>query len=145
MRALAAMLFVGGLLAVASLGTAQPPEGGKEGPKGGKGDKGPGGKGGRGDKGGRFGPPPVGQVLPPFVQDQLKLTADQKKELEAIQKDVDARLNKLLTDDQKQQLKQMRERGPFGGRFPGGPGGRGPGEKGGKGGNPPPKKDNKDE
>jgi Spy/CpxP family protein refolding chaperone len=147
MRALAAMLFVGGLLAVASLGTAQPPEGGKEGPKGGKGDKGPGGKGGRDfGKGGRFGPPPIGQVLPPFVQDQLKLTDAQKKELESIQKDVDAKLNKLLTDDQKQMLKQMRERGPggFGPKGPGGPGGF-PGEKGGKGGNPPPKKDNKDE
>jgi hypothetical protein len=125
MRAIAAALFVGGLLAAASLGSAQPPEGGqKEGPKGGKGGFGKGGFGG--------GPPPLGQILPALVQDQLKLTDAQKKDLEAMQKDVDAKLDKILTEEQRTQLKQMKERGP--GRF-------GPGGRGGPGGNPPPKKD----
>jgi Spy/CpxP family protein refolding chaperone len=149
MRAIAAALFVGGLLAVASLGSAQPPEGGqKEGPKGGKGDKGGfGGKGGKGGfgkggfgKGGGFGGPPAfGQILAPFVQDQLKLTDAQKKDLDAMQKDVDAKLDKILTEEQRTRLKQMKERGPGGrgGFGPGGPGGQG----GPGGGNPPPKKD----
>ena len=53
MRTLAAVLFVGGLLAVASFTAAQPPGGGKGGPGGGQ----PGGKGGPGgDKGGKGGP-----------------------------------------------------------------------------------------
>ncbi len=131
MRALAAFLFVGTVLVVTSYSTAQPPGGDK------KGDKGPGDKGGdKGDKGGKGGdrggfrgPPTPGQVLPPFLIEQLKLTDDQKKQLDAIQKDVDAKLDKLLTDDQKKQLKEMKDRGP--GR---GPGEKGPpGEKGGKG------------
>ena len=108
--------------------------GGPNGP-GGRGPGGPGGPGGRGP-GGFGGPPQPGQVLPAFLQEQLKLTAEQKKELEALQKDVETRLGKILTDDQKKQLKEM---GPGSGRGrPGGPGGRGPGgpPPGGEGGRP---------
>ncbi|MDY3555088.1 EF-hand domain-containing protein [Gemmata sp. JC717] len=76
---------------------------------GGFGPGSPGGPGGPGGPG--FGPPQPGQVLPPFLQDQLNLTDAQKKELAALQKDVDARLNKILTDEQK---KALRERGPGG-------------------------------
>ena len=126
MRTLAAVLFVGAMLAVASLTSAQPPDGGKGGPDG----KGKGGKGGPGGKGGFGGPPPLGQIMPAFVQDQLKLTDAQKKDLDAMQKDVDAKIEKLLTDEQKKAYQEMKDRGP--GR-PGGPGG--------PGGNPPPKKD----
>src|SRR6266851_1242044 len=82
---------------------------------------GPGGPGGRGP-GGPGGPPQPGQIMPSFRQDTLKRTAEQKKQLEELQKDVDAKLGKILTDDQKKQLKEMRE-----GFGPGGPGGRGPG------------------
>jgi hypothetical protein len=141
MRTLAAVLFVGGILAVASFGTAQPPEG----PKGGKNDKVKGDKGTNDNKGdknnkggfnkgpGQFGPPPLGQILPAPVQEQLKLTDAQKKDLDAMQKDVDAKLDKLLTDEQKKIFKQMKERGPGRGpgNFPGGP-------PQGPGGNPPP-------
>ncbi|SRR6266851_49374 len=88
---------------------------------GGGGPGGPGGPGGRGP-GGFGGPPQPGQIMPSFLQDTLKLTAEQKKQLEELQKDVDAKLGKILTDDQKKQLKEMRE-----GFGPGGPGGRGPG------------------
>jgi Spy/CpxP family protein refolding chaperone len=66
--------------------------------------------------------------MPVFVQEQLKLTDAQKKELEALQKDVDAKIDKLLTDDQKKTLKELKERGP----------GRGLGGPGGPGGFPPP-------
>jgi hypothetical protein len=86
------------------------------------GDGGPGGP--PGGPGGRFGPPRPGQILPTFLQEALKLTASQKKQLDELQKDVDAKLAKILTDEQKTQLKEMRPgRGPGG---PGGPGGDGP-------------------
>jgi Spy/CpxP family protein refolding chaperone len=75
-------------------------------------------------------------VLPQFVVESLNLTADQKKQLEALQKDVDARLAKILTAEQKKQLEEMGPgRGGPGGR---GPGGRGPGGPGGPGGDRPP-------
>jgi hypothetical protein len=131
--------------------------GGRGGPGGPGGDGPPGGPGGRGGRGGPggpggfggpggpggFGPPQPGQVLPTFLQDQLKLTPEQKKELEALQKEVDSKLDKILTADQKKQLKEFAEAGPGGpggrggrgGR--GGPGGRGPGGPGGPGGPPP--------
>ncbi len=83
--------------------------------------------------------PNPGEVLPGPLQDMLRLTGAQKKELEALQKEVDAKLDKLLTADQRKQVKEMRERGPSG---PGGPGGPamipfGPGGPGGPGGPPP--------
>jgi Spy/CpxP family protein refolding chaperone len=84
--------------------------GGKGGGKGGPGGGGFGGPGGGGPGGpGGFGggPPKVGQILPVFVQESLQLTVDQKKQLDALQSDVDAKLAKILTDDQRKQLKEM--------------------------------------
>jgi hypothetical protein len=63
------------------------------------------------------GPPRAGQILSGSLQERLKLTAEQKKQLEAIQKEVDAKLDKLLTEEQKKELKEMGDRG-------GRPGGR---------------------
>src|SRR5262245_61929982 len=79
--------------------------------KGGKG--GPGGFGGPGGPGGFGAPPRPGQILPPFLADRLELTAEQKKDLDALQKEVDAKLAKILTAEQKKQLEEMR--GGFGG------------------------------
>jgi Spy/CpxP family protein refolding chaperone len=77
--------------------------------------------------GGFGGPPQAGVVLPGPVKDRLKLTDEQKKEADELQKEVDARLDKLLTDDQKKQLKD-----PFRGfAFMPAPGGFGPGRPGG--------------
>lgn len=70
---------------------------------------------GMGGRGG-FGQP--GIILTTPVQERLKLTPEQKRELGAIQKEVDVRLEKLLTEDQRKQLRQMQQ-GP-------GPGGRPP-------------------
>lgn len=98
--------------------------------------------------GGFGGPlPQPGQLIPTSVQDRLKLTADQKKELAEVQKEVDGELVKLLKGDQKKQLKDVQDRmrgfpggGPPGGGPPGGgpPGGGpmvfGPGGFGGPGG-----------
>jgi hypothetical protein len=70
-----------------------------------------------------------GQLLPLSTQAVLKLTADQKAALTALQKDIDGKLAALLDDAQKEQLKQFRAMvargGPPGAR-PGGPP-RGPG------------------
>lgn len=118
----------------AQLAAEQPATGGPNGRFGGPGGFGPGGPGGPdgfgpggpgrlGPGGGLagFGPPQPGQILSPFLQERLQLTADQRKQLAALQREVDARLEKLLTSDQKRQLVELRQRGT--GRFgsPGGP------------------------
>ena len=69
------------------------------------------------------GPPRPGEVLPPMLRDRLKLTGEQKTQVDDLQKDVDARLAKILTSEQMTQLKEFRPRGPGG---PGRPGGGGP-------------------
>jgi hypothetical protein len=98
---------------------------GSKGDKGPGGPKGKGGFGGPGGPGGFGGPPQPGQILPPYLLDQLNLTDDQRKQLDDLQKHVSSQLDKILTDQQKQQLKDMR----------GGPGGYGPPPgKGGPGG-----------
>jgi len=126
------------LVALATRMAAEEPAGGERGrgfgPPGGPGGFGPRGFG----PGGFGGPPRPGQILPPFLQQELNLTADQKQQIALLQKEVDEKLDKVLTDQQKQQLKEMR-RGPGPGRRgrrgPGGgpegdrdrgPGGRGP-------------------
>lgn len=76
---------------------------------------GPGGPGG----GPGFGPPPggfggpggpgpgpqFGVVLPEFMVSELGLTETQKKQLQKLQADVTTRLNKILTQKQRDQLK----------------------------------------
>jgi Spy/CpxP family protein refolding chaperone len=123
--------FLGGsaaALLLICMVSAQPPEG--PGPGGFPGGRPPFGPGGF------AGPSQPGQVLPPFLQARLNLTAEQKKQVEQLQKDVDARLAKILTAEQKKMLEQMRQGpgGPGGFGPPGGPGGFGP--PGGPGGFP---------
>jgi hypothetical protein len=57
--------------------------------------------------------PRPGQIMTTAEQDRLKLADQQKKELTALQKDLDGKLDKLLTAEQKKQLKGT-------GGFPGG-------------------------
>ena len=93
------------LIVASSEAVSQPPDGGKA-KKGGK------------DKG----RPPrfeLGKVLPPFARDELNLTADQQKQLADLEKEVKAKLEKILTAEQKKTLEEMRPPGPP----PGGPGG----------------------
>jgi hypothetical protein len=84
--------------------------------------------------------PLPGQLISKSTLSDLKPTDDQKKQLDALQKQVDAKLATLLTADQKQQLKEMRDNfgqgGPFGFGPPGGPGGPPPGGPGSPGGPP---------
>lgn len=103
--------------------------------------RGPGGppRGPRGPIG--FGAPPEpGQVLPPIFQRMLNLTDDQKKQVAELQKDVDARLEKILTPEQLRQMRQIPLRGRMRPGF-GGPGGGRPGAAGPEGGPPPPPPD----
>lgn len=101
---------------------------------------GPGGFGGPGGGFGRMMMSRPGEVLPAALQDMLQLTAEQKKKLAELQKETDGKLEKLLTEEQNRQLKEMRDRvagGPGGFGPPGGPGGFGP-PGGGPGGFGPP-------
>lgn len=107
--------------------------------------QGPGGPGGQRPgrrQGGGPGGPGAGQggmqgggfhILPPMAQEQLKLTDDQKKQIEALEKQTKEKLDNILTDDQKQKLKDMREK-----MRSRGPGGGGQGGFGGPGGGRPP-------
>lgn len=153
MRFYSKLLLVTGFLALASVGTAQPPakerEPGKEGrpgarPEGrpGEGRPGEGRPGGQGF-GGRGGMMQPGQILPPFLVEQLKLTDDQKAELAKLQKETEEKINKMLTEDQRKQLKDMKDRAAGGDRGrPGAEGGRpgAPGERRPGGDRPPEKK-----
>jgi spore coat protein CotH len=71
-----------------------------------------------------FAIPRVGELIPGPMQDSLQLTDEQKKKLAELQKETDAKLERLLTAEQNKQVKEMRDR--FGG-FAGGPGGPGGG------------------
>jgi hypothetical protein len=77
-------------------------------------------------------PPRPGEILSPMAQQRLRLSPEQKAQLASIQKEVDERLDKILSDEQKKQLEEMRQRGPggFGPRGDGPPGGFGPGGAG---------------
>jgi EF hand len=65
---------------------------------------------GKGKGPGKGGPP--GQILPNFLQDMLQLTPEQKQQVDALQAEVNARLGKILTDDQNKELKEFQKGGP---------------------------------
>jgi hypothetical protein len=95
------------------------PGGGKGGPGGGKGPPPGGKKGGPGGFGPDSGGPPkgaaptqAGQIISPFMLDVLKLSDEQKNQVGALQAEVDVKLAKILTDDQKLQLKELQTKGP---------------------------------
>jgi len=80
---------------------------------------GPGGQRPGSETRGPAAPPGPGQILPPFVVEELKLNDQQRRQLQELQQEVDAKLAKILTPEQQDQLRQSRNRGPGG---PGGPG-----------------------
>jgi hypothetical protein len=101
--------------------------------------------GGEGDRGQVRGPdgfagfemPRAGEILPEFLQGRLQLSDQQKQSIAELQKEVDAKLEEVLTDAQRDQLADMRENarqaigrgGPPGFGPPGfGPGGPPPGD-----------------
>lgn len=52
-------------------------------------------------------PPRPGEVLPRPLQERLQLTAEQRQQIEALEKEVRARLEKILTAEQREQLQRM--------------------------------------
>ena len=56
------------------------------------------------------GRPPFG--LPPYSRSRLRLTVDQKKEIENLDEDARIRLDEILTEEQKQKLDELRDRRP---------------------------------
>jgi hypothetical protein len=82
--------------------------------------------------------PLPGQLVSASTLKSLKLTAEQEKRLDELQKEVDSTLEKVLSADQKKEFKDARDGfargGPFGFGPPGRPGGPPPGGLGG----PPP-------
>ena len=82
--------------------------GGQGGDKGGNGKGGPGASSGMG----MGGPPQPGQIMPSMIQEMLQLTDEQKAKLADLQKDVDAKLGKILTTEQQKQLQEMKNRSP---------------------------------
>jgi hypothetical protein len=57
---------------------------------------------------------PPGKIFSPSQQATLKLSDEQKKRLEEIQKEIDTRLATLLTEEQKRQLQVMQQGSPAG-------------------------------
>jgi Spy/CpxP family protein refolding chaperone len=51
----------------------------------------------------------IGQIVPAITQQRLQLTDEQKKQIEAIQKEAEAKVMKVLTDEQKKQLESMKK------------------------------------
>lgn len=70
-----------------------------------------------------FGRPPLqpGVVMPAPWQEQLNLTDEQKKRFAELQKEVDRKVEELLTEEQREQFKRLRQ------PRPGAPAGGGPG------------------
>ena len=91
-RALNALILFGLVFALGAYASAQPPEG-----KGRKGDKEKGPKGFQ-----------LGKVLPPFVVDELELTEEQQAKIAALEREVRAKLEKILTAKQKRLIQNAR-------------------------------------
>jgi hypothetical protein len=89
------------------------------------------GPGKKGPPGGPGGPPPgfqLGKVLPPHIREDLDLSEEQEKQLEALEKEVKNRLMKILSVKQQKQIEKLRNRRP--GPPGDGPGGDRDGDKG---------------
>ncbi len=101
-RHLLGTLALAGLILSVTMAASQPPPGDGKGP------------GRRGDKPG--GPPrfQLGKVLPPFVVEELDLSREQREEIRKLEAEVKARLEKILTDEQKKKIETLHPRGPGG-------------------------------
>jgi hypothetical protein len=55
-----------------------------------------------------------GKIIPPHVRDALDLTEDQQKKIEELEKEVRSKLLKIFTDEQKQRLQELNDKGPKG-------------------------------
>jgi hypothetical protein len=112
---------------------AEQPQGGRRGrgEGGGPGGGGPGGRNGFGGRGGG-GRPPLGVIMPRFVQEELTLSESQRQQVADLQKELDTKLDSILTDEQRRKYKDMKENPGRGGPNGRGPGDRGPGDREGR-------------
>ncbi|MHC2068884.1 EF-hand domain-containing protein [Bremerella sp. T1] len=112
-----------------------PPRDGERGPRGPRdgerreGDRGP-------RDGDRPGPRPEGRpefgammgpgMMPGFVMERLELSEEQRREVRALQEEMQKKFMSILTEEQRETMKEMRERRPGGDRPEGRPQFRGP-------------------
>ena len=64
-----------------------------------------------GAPGKKGGPPPrfeLGKVLPPFIREDLDLTAEQEKQIAALEREVKEKLSKILTPEQVRKIRSAR-------------------------------------
>jgi DNA-binding MarR family transcriptional regulator len=54
--------------------------------------------------------PEAGQIMTRSVRDRLKLTDDQKKQVDTLQSEARAKVEEILKDEQKKQLKDLQDR-----------------------------------
>jgi spore coat protein CotH len=82
--------------------------------------------GGFGGPPGGMRPPRPGEVLSEPLRGALRLTEEQRKKFDELQRDTDGKIDQLLSEEQRAMFRRMREGRPGG--FPGGPPpGKGPG------------------
>ncbi len=128
-------LVIFSVLAVLVLNAmAQPPVERDQGPP--KGTPEPGKKGPPRPGFGNFPPPrfQLGKILPPHVRDELELTDEQERQILDLELEVKGRMLKILSAEQRKQLKEMRAQGaPPPPPQPGGPPPRGKGPRGEEG------------
>ncbi|WP_158265454.1 EF-hand domain-containing protein [Blastopirellula marina] len=80
----------------------------------GRGEGGPGGRGMGPGAGMGFQP---GTIMPSFMMERLGLSEEQRKDVQALQQEVEKKLASILTEEQKEKLKEFgQQRGGFGGR-----------------------------
>jgi hypothetical protein len=77
-----------------------------------------------------------GQIIPPFLQTQLKLTPEQREKIDKIQKETEGKVMEVLTDEQRKQLEAFKK--GFEQMFPRPPGGPRPPVDRPPAGGPPP-------
>jgi hypothetical protein len=64
--------------------------------------------------------PELGMVMPPFVRGQLKLTEEQQKQIDELQKEVQGKLKSILSADQVRRAEEAMQQGPPRPNEPGG-------------------------
>lgn len=111
-----------------------PPREGERGPR--DGERREGDRPGPPRDGDRPGPRPEGvaggpgfggpMMMPPFVMERLELSEGQRREIRALQEEMQKKFMSILNEEQRETLKEMRERRPEGDRPEGRPQFRGP-------------------
>lgn len=66
------------------------------------------GQGGQGGQGGARG---TGAVLPAELQEQLKLSTEQKEKIAKLQKEIEGKINEVLNEEQKKKLDELKKGG----------------------------------